>query len=307
MAETQNQTQIARVGNKNSFSSLLGREDFQKSLADVLPKHLTPEKICKMALIAASRQPRIFECTQASVLQSVMKSAELGLDCTGTLGQGFLVPYYNGRIRAMECQFIPGYQGLIDLARRSGNIDAIESRPVYEGDLFELDFGSPQPVKHKPCIESKHRGNLRLVYAQAWLKDTARPVVEWMTKEEIDGIMERSKSRDKNGKIVGPWATDYVEMARKTVIRRLAKYLPLSPEMATALDADNQQYEATKAITVDVAAHAGVQGLKDTLRKQVENTAKEPEPTPEKEPETEAFDEDNLPEALANMNERISE
>jgi recombination protein RecT len=269
LAKTQNQTQqvvVKRIGDKNTLSGLLSNADFVKSLRDVLPKHLTPERITKMALLAASRQPKLFECTQSSFLQSIMRSAELGLDCTGTLGQGYLVPYYNGRIRAMECQFIPGYQGLINLARRSGNIESIESRPVYAGDLFEIDFGNQQPIKHKPNWQN--RGELVMVYAQAWMKDSARPVVEYMTADEISAIKDRSKSRDRDGNITGPWTTDFVEMARKTVIRRLAKYLPLSPEFADAVDADNQQYETANTITADIAKHAGVQGLKETLKRQ---------------------------------------
>lgn len=75
--------------------------------------------------------------------------SKLGLDCVGTLGQGYLVPYYNSKIKAYECQFIAGYQGLIELARRSGNIARIESRVVYEKDAFEVEYGLNQKLVHQ--------------------------------------------------------------------------------------------------------------------------------------------------------------
>ena len=102
-----------KIAKRDDIERLLSTDYFKQSLADIAPKHITKERIVKLALIAASRQPKLYECTSESFLLSVMKSAELGLDCIGTLGQGYLVPYYNGKIKRHECQFIPGYQGLV--------------------------------------------------------------------------------------------------------------------------------------------------------------------------------------------------
>lgn len=258
-----NNNQIQQA--KKNLEGLLRREEFQRSLADVAPKHITKERIVKLALVAASRQPKLFECTPQSFLQSVMKSAELGLDCVGTLGQGYLVPYYNGKIKAFECQFIVGYQGLIELARRSGNISRIESRVVYEKDEFIVEYGLEPKLIHKPYLGGD-RGKIVCVYAIAELKDGSRQV-EVMTLDEVERIRDRSKAKDG-----GPWITDFAEMARKTVIRRLAKYLPLSPELAKAIETDDQQFDYHNA-PLDVAAdiQAGIDGLKKRLKKKIDS------------------------------------
>lgn len=234
------QQAIATVQDKGTLEGLMQNPDFMNSLKTVLPKHLTPDRIVKMALVAASRQPLLFKCTKVSVLQSLMKSAELGLDCSGTLGRAYLVPYWNNKASGYECQFIPGYQGLIELARRSGNIARIESRVVYDKDTFTVEYGLDQKLIHIPNLTAD-RGAVNCVYAVAEMMDGSRQI-EIMTIGEIDAIKARSKSKDRNGNTVGPWASDYSEMARKTVIRRLTKYLPLSTELAAALIADDEQY-----------------------------------------------------------------
>ena len=246
---------------KEQFTKILSDESFAKSLRDVIPKHLTPDRIVKMALVAASRQPKLFECTSQSFLQSVMKSAELGLDCAGTLGQGYLVPYYNTKIKALECQFIAGYQGLINLARRSGHIKRIESRTVYENDTFEVEYGLNQKPNHTPNLKGE-RGKIVCVYAVAELKDGSSQL-EVMTIGEVEGIKNRSKAKGS-----GPWITDFGEMARKTVIRRIAKYLPLSPELAKAIETDDQQFDFNTHNEVVKDTQAGVAGLKDRLQEQ---------------------------------------
>lgn len=283
-----NNNQIQQA--KKNLEGLLRREEFQRSLADVAPKHITKERIVKLALVAASRQPKLFECTPQSFLQSVMKSAELGLDCVGTLGQGYLVPYYNGKIKAFECQFIVGYQGLIELARRSGNISRIESRVVYEKDEFVVEYGLEPKLIHKPYLGGD-RGKIVCVYAIAELKDGSRQV-EVMTLDEVERIRDRSKAKDG-----GPWVTDFAEMARKTVIRRLAKYLPLSPELAKAIETDDQQFDYHNA-PLDVAAdiQAGIDGLKKRLKKKIDSAEVA-------DAESEQAEDDNKPEETEQQND----
>jgi recombination protein RecT len=245
------------VKRKDNLESLLKSDKFREALADVAPRQMTPERIVKIAMVAMSRAPRLLECTPQSVLQSVMKSAELGLDCVGTLGQGYLVPYYNSKIQAYECQFIAGYQGLIELARRSGNIARIESRVVYENDQFDFEYGLNQRLVHKPQFTGE-RGKILCVYALAELKDGSKQL-EVMTIEEVEGIRNRSKAKES-----GPWVTDFSEMARKTVVRRLAKYLPLSPELVKVIEADDQQYDFdSHAVAANM--QAGVEALKERI------------------------------------------
>lgn len=231
-------TQVAKVGDKNTVRDLVTQ--MKGSLAEVLPKHLTPDRVLKMALVAVSRQPKLLECTKESFARSVMQSAELGLDCSGTLGSAYLVPYWSSKLRAFEAQFIPGYRGLIDLARRSGQVSRIEAHLVYKNDDYELVLGTEPVLVHKPKLDGP-RGEVVFAYMVAELVGGSKQV-ESMTLDELNAIKKRSKSRDRDGNLVGPWVTDEGEMRRKTVVRRGVKYLPLSPErasdLAKALDYD---------------------------------------------------------------------
>jgi recombination protein RecT len=205
----------------------------------VLPKHLTADRLIKIALVAVSKTPKLMECSQESILQSVMTAAQLGLDCGGALGSAYLVPFVKNSKdksgnwhRSTECQLIIGYRGMIDLARRSGQIVSIESRIVWEHDVFEIEYGMEMKLRHVPTLDEEP-GKFRLVYAVAHLRDGGTQL-ELMTKAQIDAVRSRSMAKDN-----GPWVTDYAEMARKTVVKRLFKYLPVSIELAEAVDVDN--------------------------------------------------------------------
>lgn len=194
------------------------------ALAQVLPKHVTPERMLKVALTATSRNPDLLACKPMSLLRAVFQAGELGLEAGGLLGEGYLVPFKD------EVQFIPGYRGLIKLARQSGQLASIEARVVYERDAFELEYGLDPKMVHKPFLGDENRGGIKFVYAIALLKDGGKQI-EVMTNAEIEEIRKRSKASEK-----GPWVSDFSEMARKTVVRRICKYIPMSVELARALE-----------------------------------------------------------------------
>ncbi len=267
----------ATVGNKGTLQSLLENKHVQQSIADIIPKHLTPNRLVKMMLVAVSRTPKLLECTQESVLQAAMRSAELGLDCGGTLGQAYLVPFYNGKTQAMECQFIPGYRGLIDLARRGGQIASIRAHCVYTNDTFTVEYGTAECIVHKPKLDGG-RGELLCVYAIAELKDGSTQS-ETMTRDQVDDIRGRSKAGDS-----GPWKTDYDEMARKTVVRRLCKYLPLSAELERAMEIDNDTFEP-KINIVDPAIATGQRVLSDLEKLPSVEPVDDTRPTQEEAPQ----------------------
>lgn len=265
------QNQLATVGDKNTLKGLL--KEMEESIKDVIPRHLTVDRVLKQVLIAHSRQPKLYECTRASFTKEFIKAAELGLDCSGTLGRAWLVPFYNGKIRAFEAVLIPGYQGLIDLARRGGEISSIEAHCVYEHDKFVYQLGTDQKLEHVPLLRGD-RGEIIAVWALAVLKDGAKQL-EVMTRGEIDFVRETSKAKDG-----GPWVTHYSEMARKTVIRRICKYLPLSPEMEKAIQYDD---EATGIKTVEceaVTVRRGNAGLAEELAERRASFQPPAEPPP---------------------------
>lgn len=199
-------------------------EQSKSAIASRLPKHLTADRILKTALTAINKTPKLLECTKESLMLSIMQAAELGLEPGGALGEGYLVPYKS------TCQFIPGYRGLISLARRSGQILSIEAHVVYEKDEFNCTLGLDPKLEHTPAWEEVDPGKMRFVYAVAKLKDGGVQF-EVMSRAQVEAIRQKSKAGNN-----GPWVDHYDEMARKTVVRRLFKYLPVSVEMARAME-----------------------------------------------------------------------
>ena len=208
----------------------------EKSLPNIqaiAARHLTPERLVKVVLGAASRQPLILDCTPVSVVKAVLQAAELGLEPGSSLGEFWLVPYKNGKTGQREAQGIPGYRGLIALARRTGEIANLYAEAVFKGDTFEVELGLNPSLRHVPDYDSEEREdpkNLSFVYAVARFKDGSFQFTV-LSRKQVDALRRRSKASDS-----GPWVTDFEEMAKKTAIRRLSKYLPMSVEMAKALE-----------------------------------------------------------------------
>jgi recombination protein RecT len=218
-------------------------ESRKASLAAVLPKHMTPERLLKVALGATARSPDLLACSPASLLLCLMQSAELGLEAGGLLGEAYLVPFKG------VATLIPGYRGLAKLARQSGQVASIEAHVVRKQDQFEIEFGLDPRLVHKPFMQGEPKDeDIVAVYGIIRLKDGSRQV-DVMTRGEVDAIRARSASAQK-----GPWVTDFAEMAKKSVLRRLFKLAPMSPELQRALEheAAVEQNVASAMIDVEV-------------------------------------------------------
>lgn len=222
----------ASVGNANNLKGLLERSS--GSIRELLPKHVTPERLTKLLLVAANRNPAILSCTQASVVETVMRAAELGLDF-GQLGGAHAVPFGN------KLQLIPDYRGLVKLVRQSGELSYVGADVVYDKDSFVYQKGSSPKVEHVPKLDGD-RGRKMGAYAVLLMKDGSL-YTDYMNVSEIEAIRSRSKA----GKS-GPWVTDWDEMAKKTVLRKTCKLAPMSSELlSSALEIDNEAFEATSS------------------------------------------------------------
>ena len=215
---------------------IMARKD---KIADILPKHLSIERVIKIALVAATKNKPLLECSIESVYMSIRDAAELGLELGGSLGHAYLVPYKG------TCTLQIGYKGYIYLARNSGEIQSIEAHTVHEKDKCVVRFGLNSALEHEPFLDG-HPGEMRLAYAIARFKDGGYQF-EVMTKNDIDRIKASSKTHRDDS----PWQLHYGEMARKTVIRRLIKFLPLSPEKSAALHAAIERDDSAIDVEVD--------------------------------------------------------
>lgn len=209
-------------GSKKAISPEQKIEAYMKRMAprfaDVLPKHMDMDRMTRIALTVIRTEPKLLECSIPSLMGAVMQASQLGLE-PGLIGHCYIIPY------GKEATFIIGYKGMIDLARRSGQIKNIYAHAVHENDEFDYQLGLHPKLDHKPTMGE--RGEFIGAYAVAHFKDGGYQF-EFMPKYEIEKRRDRSASgKSKHS----PWNTDYEEMAKKTVIRHMWKYLPISVEI----------------------------------------------------------------------------
>ena len=218
-------TQIIKTDQRvANIRSLLERSKSQMEMA--LPKHMTADRLLRIAMTSVQKTPKLLDCTPQSLIGAVMQAAQLGLEPDGVLGQAYLVPY------KATCQLIPGYKGLLKLARNSGELSTIQAHSVHANDKFDFGYGLEPFLQHTPALSNP--GEVIAFYAVARLKDGGYQF-EVMSKHQVDATRARSMAANN-----GPWVTDYEEMGKKTVIRRLCKMLPASVELVTALSLDER-------------------------------------------------------------------
>lgn len=206
-------------------------QSMRGEIARALPAHVAnPERIARIALTELRRVEHLAECTQESFGGALMTCAQLGLEPGGALGEAYLLPFWNKRVRAYEVQLVIGYQGMIRLFWQHPAAAGLTARTVHENDEFEYEDGLDPVLRHKPA--RSNRGRPTDYYAIAKMANGGSAFVV-MSVEDVEAIRQRSRARDS-----GPWSTDYDAMARKTCIRQLFKLLPKSPELARAVAHD---------------------------------------------------------------------
>ena len=216
----------------------------QPQLELAIPKHLSADRMMRIALTAISSNPKLAESTPASFLGSLMSAAQLGLEPNTPMGQAYLIPYKNNKLRAMECQFQIGYKGMLDLCYRSNEFKTIYAKTVHENDEFEYKFGLDPDLIHVPAHID--RGNVVAYYAV--YKTTSGGVnFEVMSRQEVE---EHGKKFSKSYAF-GPWKNHFDEMGKKTVLKRLLKTAPQSADLRNANSIDQA------VIKIDPAELAG--------------------------------------------------
>ena len=235
-------TEVAKAEQKApTLAQLIERQ--KPEIARALPRHLNPDRMARIATTTLRQTPLLARCTPESFLGALMSAAQLGLE-PGPLGEAYLVPFRDGKSGNYQVQFIPGYKGLIKLAWQSGRLADIWAEVVYENDEFDYTLGLERTLTHKPA--KSNRGTAEYVYAVAKLKDGGTPFVV-LSVEEVESIRSRSKA-SKNG----PWVSDWAAMAKKTAVKQLSKWLPMSSEFAAAVTLDG-------AVRTDVSPLVDVQ------------------------------------------------
>lgn len=260
-----------------------GLAKLEPEFKSALPAHIPPAKFLRTAQTALNMNPDIADCDRRSIYGAIMKAAQDGLVLDGR--EAALVRF---RTKAGDqCQYMPMVAGILKKARNSGEISTIAAHVVYSNDVFSYTLGDDEKIEHKPNL-SGDRGKPIIVYAVATLKDGGKQRAI-MTVAEIERV--RAVSRAKDG---GPWTTWWDEMAKKTVIRRLAKYLPSSSdrdedEFQRTVERDDDLYQHEPEAPEPAAEAPATPARRRTRASQViDAKANEPEPPLPAEPEPEA-------------------
>lgn len=201
----------------------LSTPEFREQIAKALPKHLTSDRMIRVALTALRRTPKLMQCSPESVCKCMLDLSAAGLEPDGR--RAHLIPY------GTECTVIFDYKGLAELAMRSGLVSSIHADLVCDKDFFEADTGR---ITHKVNYREP-RGDAYAAYCLIRFKDGSEKA-EVMTRDEIESVRARSRA----GKS-GPWVSDWGEMAKKTAARRAFKWVPLSSEIRDAIEAEDEE------------------------------------------------------------------
>ena len=209
-------------------------ESKKSSLIKIAPQGTDVDRIIRVAMFETVKNERLVQCSPASVYMALAKACELDLVAGGVLHRASLVPMWDKKSKGYNAELWIEYTGLMDLVKRSGEVAHFKAEVVYENDEFEhsFDLESGEVLRHKKCHDNP--GDLLLAYAVCFFKDGQRQV-EVMRKDQINKIRKSSRSPES-----GPWAQHTEEMWRKTVIRRICKYLPLTPKTTAVLEHDIQ-------------------------------------------------------------------
>lgn len=253
----------------------------QALVPEVARRYLTPDRIVRTVLAAASRSPTLLQCTPASILVATMDAVSMGLEPHGPLAHTYFVPYRNKKLGgAYEAQCIVGYRGMLELCRRSGELASVRACEVYQEDDFQVDLGE-QSIRHRPSLTGRgDHATIIGAYCVAQFKNGERHI-EWCTRDQVDAHRARSRASES-----GPWVTDYGMMARKTVIRVAHRYWPQVIELAEAIeredDRDRGVVDGSLYGDIAEAATEQVQVSSSRAQRVLERAAK-----PEAEPQAE--------------------
>lgn len=220
------------------------------TMLSALPKHITPDRLIRVTLNCIRKTPKLLDCKPDSLFGAIIEASALGLEPNGILGHGYLIPYGD------ECVLVPGYKGLIDLCRRSGNISTLTAECVHQGDQFAYQLGDDPFIRHIPndADPKRHEKPVTYVYVVVKLRDGGIQRKVW-SADKVNAHKEQYSQawrRAEKGKKDSPWHTDWQVMAKKTVIRDIINRgeVPVSVEIQN-LTMREEMYEAERARTFD--------------------------------------------------------
>jgi recombination protein RecT len=270
------------VAKQNPTVAML--EKYRPELARSLPPGMSDHetKMWAVTEMAIRQNPKIQECTPASIVACVTKSWAYGLPFNTPEQECFIIGYKN------VATFQLGYRGLLELAYRSGQVKGVQAHAVRQNDKFDIELGLANTLVHKPKLDGD-RGDVIAYYCVIELTDGVK-VWDWMSKSDV----ENHEKKFRKGQNMGDaWANNFDSMALKTVFIKAARWIPKSVEDKRGQTFHEAVTEERQAEYIDVESNATPAATSaDTLAEKLEKRkpgrpAKQAEPEPEEEPEPE--------------------
>lgn len=197
------------------------------------------QRFATQVAIMSSKEPKIGQATPESLGMAMMACVHLNLMPNTPEQYAYIIPYDNRRDGVMEVQFQLGYKGLIELGYRSGEITSISAEAVFPGDTFRVSKGTRRELIHEPSLEGDDTDPKKVTHVYAVLQlRNGEQLFKVMSRAQVEAIQKRSKVNSEKG----PWATDWIPMALKTVLKQAYKLAPTSGEdnrLAYAAQADS--------------------------------------------------------------------
>jgi len=228
------QKAVASAENRGKQTLQAYIKQMEPAIKAALPSVLTPERFTRIVLSALSTNKKLVKCEPSTFLGAMMTAAQLGIEPNTPLGQGYLIPRWNGNTNRNECTFQLGYKGLIDLAYRSGQVSTISAETVYANDTFSYELGLEPKLIHKPAMQD--RGEPVAFYAVVRLKDGGYGFKVMSVADAREHANKYSDAVKRGG--TSPWTTNFDEMAKKTVLKQALKLMPMKTDFVRAVQQD---------------------------------------------------------------------
>jgi recombination protein RecT len=185
-------------------------DEFYNRLEDIA-NVVSKEKLFKLCMNSLRNNKSLQKCTPSSIVAALVESASAGIEPDDGTGRAYLVPYRG------EARFQMGYKGFIELIYKTGLVSSIMTQCVFTDDEFHVTLGTNVEIIHRPSLVAQRSPeNMVAVYAVIKFRDGSS-IAEVMSHREVDLVR----------RLGGPvWREHYLEMARKSAIRKIAKYAP---------------------------------------------------------------------------------
>lgn len=239
MTTTNTPTTTVATSTKNAglraFTTYLNSSATQNYLASVLQEKKSAFVNNIVALV--NNSDNLQQCEPMSLMNAAIKATALNLPLDPNLGFAYMIPYRDNKTNTTKAQFQIGYRGLLQMAIKSGQMAAINVTDIREGELQDEDLLTGE-IKIK---KTENRTAKKIIGYVAYIRLTngfAKTL--YATREEIEAHALRFSKQQFKGKLTSVWASDFDAMAKKTVLKALLKFAPLSTEIQSIIAAEEQ-------------------------------------------------------------------